>query len=106
MRTDSNGYAPSIIPDHDKFRCKLCGRNGSLDPLNRHEIFGGPNRSKSKKLGLWVYLCHHRCHQGPQGVHNNSKAAINLKQEAQLAAMNKYGWNFDDFIREFGKNYI
>ena len=40
--------------------CWLCGRNGSVDPLDKHHIFGGPYRKKSEKYGLVVYLCHDR----------------------------------------------
>ena len=106
-RLDRNGYAPSILQmDRGGPYCYLCLRNGSADPLNRHEVFGGAYRQKSKRLGLWVYLCHESCHQGPNGVHRNPKLAHDLKQAAQRAAMEFYGWNVEDFIREFGKNYL
>lgn len=103
---DRNGYAPSIINGHSDTQCWLCGRNGASDPLNRHEVFGGPYRAKSKRLGLWVHLCHYSCHQGPQGVHSNRALELRLKQVAQLAAMDAYGWDKDKFIEEFGRNYI
>ena len=100
------GYAPSIIPDHSEFQCWVCQKNGCLDPLNRHEVFGGAFREKSKRLGLWVHLCHSSCHQGPGGVHNNHSLDLLLKQEGQRCAMVTYGWTTEDFIREFGKNYL
>lgn len=103
---DRNGYAPSIIPGHDEYCCKLCGRNGTADPLNRHEVFGGAYRDKSKRLGLWVNLCHYNCHQGPDGVHANAEKANKLKAEAQRRAMRKYGWTVDEFRAEFGRNYL
>ena len=28
VKLDRNGYAPSIIPGHDEYRCLLCGKNG------------------------------------------------------------------------------
>ena len=105
---DKNGYAPSIMQD-TVFEpcCYLCGANGALDKLDRHEIFGGPYRDKSKRLGLWVLLCHNDCHIfGPLAAHNNASTALRLKQEAQRRAMEAYGWSTDDFIREFGKNYL
>ena len=47
-------------------RCFLCGKNGAADPLERHHIFGGPNRGKSEKYGLVVLLCGEECHRnGP-----------------------------------------
>lgn len=105
---DKNGYAPSIMQDtvFDPV-CYLCGANGALDKLDRHEIFGGPYREKSKRLGLWVLLCHHECHIfGPMAAHNNASTALRLKQEAQRRAMEAHGWSTEDFIQEFGKNYL
>lgn len=105
---DKNGYAPSIMQDTIfEPLCHLCGANGALDKLDRHEIFGGPYREKSKRLGLWVLLCHNDCHIfGPLAAHNNASTALRLKQEAQRRAMEAYGWSIEDFIREFGKNYL
>ena len=105
---DKSGYAPSIMQDtvFEPF-CYLCGANGALDKLDRHEIFGGPYRERSKRLGLWVLLCHNDCHIfGPLAAHNNVSTALRLKQEAQRRAMEAYGWSTEDFIREFGKNYL
>ena len=105
---DKSGYAPSIMQDTIfEPLCYLCGANGALDKLDRHEIFGGSNREKSKRLGLWVLLCHNDCHIfGPLAAHNNASTALRLKQEAQRIAMEAYGWSTEDFIREFGKNYL
>ena len=103
---DRNGYAPSIIEEHSETCCWNCGRNGNGNPLNRHEVFYGPFREKSKRLGLWVYLCHNGCHQGRYGVHENWYADWKLKNCAQHAAMRHYHWSEEDFIREFGRSYI
>lgn len=100
---DKNGYAPSIIPLHDENMCYLCGRNGN-GKMDRHEVFGGPYRAKSKRLGLWVYLCHDSCHLN--GVHKDASIANELKAEAQGHAMSEYGMNEYYFIREFGKSYL
>ena len=103
---DRNGYAPSILQDDDSY-CLICLGNVYNDPLNRHEVFGGPFREKSKRLGLWCCLCHSRHHQhGPESVHQNAETALQLKKLAQHTAMEKYGWSAKDFIREFGKNYL
>lgn len=60
---DKNGYAPSIVT-FDTDCCFLC--DGQDEKLDRHECFGGAMREKSKRLGLWVPLCHVRCHEyGP-----------------------------------------
>ena len=88
-------------------KCFLCGRNGAGDPLDKHHIFGGPYRGKSEKYGLYVYLCHNRCHiYGKMSVHQNQKTMRQLKRYGQLKAMKENGWSTDDVIREFGKSYI
>ena len=75
--------------------------------MDKHHIFGGPYRGKSEKYGLYVYLCHNRCHiYGKTSVHQNQKTMRQLKRYGQLKAMKENGWSTDDFIREFGKNYI
>ena len=53
---DRNGYAPSILQQGE--RCHMCGGHHIYDGLDRHEVFGGAYRKKSKELGLWVLLCH------------------------------------------------
>ena len=88
-------------------RCWRCGRNGVADPLDRHHIFGGPNRKKSDRLGLVVDLCHSQCHlYGPQAVHRNAETMRALRQYGQKKAMEENGWDVSDFIREFGRNYL
>lgn len=101
---DRNGYAPSIVQE-DTGVCFLCGR--SDQKLDRHECFGGAGRrAKSKRLGLWVSLCHTGCHQNSAwAVHENPSTAAILHGEAQAAAMQTYGWGTGRFIAEFGRNY-
>ncbi len=94
-------YNPSILQD-DLTRCYLCGR--SDQKLDRHEVFGSSRREKSKSLGLWVVLCHDRCHLN--GVHAHKDMREGLQAEAQEIAMMEYGWSITDFINEFGKSYI
>lgn len=85
--------------------CYLCGK--SIEPLDRHHVFGGANRKKSEKYGLTVYLCHDSCHIfGYGAVHMNAEVDRKLKQEVQRKAMAYYGWNFDDWRKEFGKSYL
>lgn len=87
--------------------CWLCGRNGATDPLDKHHIFGGANRSKSERLGLTVYLCHHSCHIfGEDAVHRNKYTMRMIHRFGQQKAMKENGWDVDQFIREFGKNYL
>lgn len=93
-------YIPSILQADEC--CYICGRRDRK--LDRHEVFGGAYRQKSKGYGLWVLLCHEDCHLG--GVHKNPDKYRWLKRKAQTAAMVTYGWSIDDFRREFGKNYL
>lgn len=92
----------SIMQNDDY--CYLCGGNGGYWGLDWHHVFGASNRSKSEKYGLKVKLCHESCHL--YGVHKKADLSAKLKREAQIKAMDYYGWSVDDFIREFGENYI
>lgn len=97
-----NGYAPSIL-DTKPHVCFLCGRTGNQE---RHEIFGGARRQKSKEYGLWVNLCP-ECHRtSPMAVHQSKTTAVRLKSMAQKIAMDKYGWSREEWLRRFYKNYI
>lgn len=88
-------------------KCWLCGRNGSGDRLHRHHIFGGPNRWKSEKYGLVVWLCGERCHEyGEYAVHQNAETMKLLHQYGQRKAMEENGWTEEKFIEVFGKNYL
>ena len=87
--------------------CWLCGRNGCGDTLDKHHIFGGGNRKKSEQYGLYVYLCHNRCHEnGPEAVHRNPETAQRLHEYGQRLVMEEQGWNVEDFRLEFGRNYL
>ena len=91
----------------DTIECYFCGRNGSADPLDLHHVFGASRKKKSEKHGLVVYLCHHECHIfGRDAVHNNGSRMQELHAAAQRVAMDYCGWSAEDFIREFGKNYL
>lgn len=88
-------------------KCFLCGRNGAADPLDRHHLFSGPYRKKSERMGLVVYLCHNRCHIfGQNAAHQNRETMKKLHEYGQRKAMKEQGWTTEDFIREFGRNYL
>ena len=87
--------------------CWLCGRNGAADPLERHHIFGGPNRRLSERYGLVVYLCGNRCHRlGKYAVHQCADTRITLRQWGQRKLMKERGWSRERFMSVFGKNYL
>lgn len=96
---DRNGYATSIFGESD--RCYLCGRTDMA--IQRHEVWHGSNRDKSKALGLWMPLCR-RCHE--ELHHVVAGRDIEVKAMAQKLAMDHYGWTEDDFRARFGKSYV
>lgn len=99
VRLDNNGYAPSILSHEEK--CEVCGR--SAGKLDRHEVWHGANRTKSKNLGCWVYLCpicHDKLHHKGEGLDQE------LKRLGQIEAMDYYGWTVEEFRKRFGKSYI
>ena len=94
-------YKPSIVQNDTDERCFLCGRrDGKLD---RHEIFHGAYRERSKEFGLWVTLCH-PCHMVLHHMGRNYDCR--LKRIGQKAAMDKYKLSMQSFRYLFGKNYL
>lgn len=100
---DRAGYAPSIMQG-ERCVCASCGRSfgfGMDRKLDRHEPWGGTaNRAKSKALGMWVYLCHFGCHEGPGSVHGDAALARRFRKDAQRAAMLRYGWSREEFMQK------
>lgn len=75
--------------------------------LHRHEVFFGTgNRKKSIEYGLVVFLTPEMHNMSNFGVHFNRDFDLQLKEIGQRAAMEYYDWTVQDFIREFGANYI
>ena len=92
-----NGYAPSLCPTE---YCLVCGRTDRA--LQRHEVFHGAYRQKSKRLGCWVllcYACHNEVHNGHDGLD------LRLKRFMQKKAMTAYRWDTEQFRQHFGKKY-
>ena len=109
VKLDSNGYAPSVLQPYilnpDAVHpygdyCFLCCKTGDLA---RHEVFHGSNRTKSKALGCWVYLCP-KCHDD---LHSrNPEKDWMLHKIGQLKEMSHYDWSIKDFRERFGKSYV
>lgn len=75
--------------------------------LVRHEVFfGTANRKKSIELGLVVFLTPKMHNMSNEGVHFNREFDLKLKRIGQEVAMKYYNWSINDFIDEFGKNYL
>lgn len=79
---------------------------GSSRWIEKHHIFNGAYRKKSEKYGLVIDLCHYYHNEPPNGVHFNSDKMKKLKRYGQLKAMSENGWTVEEFIHQFGKNYL
>mgnify|MGYP000847430198 CR=1 FL=1 len=80
--------------------------NERFPGLVRHEIFFGPFRQKSIRLGLVAFLTPEMHNMGNYGVHNFRANDLVLKRAGQRAAMDYYGWDKEEFIRQFGRNCL
>lgn len=91
----------SIVEPNPAEWCFLCGSMGYLE---RHHIFGGPNRKLSEKYGLTVHLCW-KCHRdAKEGVHFNQEKRRNLQRIGQQAFKERYPAS--SFRRIFGISYL
>lgn len=70
------------------------------------DVFGGANRKKSERDGLTVYLCKYHHNLAPEGVHHNRKNMDALRAKGQQVWQDHYGKTIDDFIKEYGRNYL
>lgn len=74
--------------------------------LHKHHIFyGRGRRDKSEKYGCWVYLCARHHNMSNAGVHFSKYLDNKLKQECQRRWESVNG-SREDFIKEFGRNYL
>ena len=95
------------VPDSKRFsvlydlnECYFCGRPNP----EKHEIFFGRNRERSKSYGYVVGLCNEH-HTGNQSPHMNADIDRFFKWWAQKHYEENHGTR-EDFIKEFGKSYI
>lgn len=94
------------ILQNDSSKCFKCKRTIKTE---EHHIFGGnPNRAKSEKYGLKVYLCHdcHNRDKKHKSIHFDKDEMLKLHQIGQKAFMQYYNKTKDEFRKEFGKNYL
>ena len=77
-----------------------------MPTLHRHEVFGAANRQKSIKDGLVVFLTPEMHNMSDKGVHFNRDFDLFLKRIGQQAWMDYYDKTTEDFIKEYGKNYL
>lgn len=86
--------------ERECFRCKT-----TLN-LQKHHIFNSAYRNKSDRMGYWVYLCMD-CHTGARGVHTTTQGRIYWDYLKGLCQQHyEQDHSREDFIREFGRNYL
>ena len=73
---------------------------------HRHEVMGGGNRQRSIRDGLVVFLQPEMHNMSNKGVHSNREFDLYLKRIAEKTWCDYYGKTIDDFIAEYGKNYL
>lgn len=74
---------------------------------HQHEVmFGRGRRKKSINDGLFVFLTPEMHNMSNRGVHFNREFDLQLKQIGQQAWMDYYGKTVEDFIFEYGRNYL
>ena len=82
-------------------------RNHREDGLHRHEVFfGTANRQKSIRDGLVIFLTPEMHNMSNKGIHFNRNFDIAAKRSGERAWLDYYGKTIDDFIHEYGKNYL
>lgn len=107
----------SIMPTR-KAICYKCGRSLYKGIRQEHHIFFGvANRKISEREGLKVYLCR-ECHtEGRHSVHQDRKADLELKKDAQFVWEQKYikSYPYENHAEEaareafralFGRSYL
>ena len=74
---------------------------------HRHEVFfGTANRQKSIKEGLVVFLTPEMHNMSNKGVHFNHEFDVYLKKIGEQAWCDYYEKTIEDFIKEYGRNYL
>ncbi len=82
--------------------------------VERHHIFGGPDRQKSDEDGLWIPLTYEH-HQGRMSVHNNKEMKVlshiigQLAYELEMVSTGKAKSKDEAkemFRRRYGKSYL
>ena len=86
------------ILQENKNKCYFCDKRA----VDTHELIKGRNRKKCIKWGLVVYLCR-ECHRKTEEDIEFYKETRKL---AQLKWKEYYRKGDEEFINEFGRNYL
>lgn len=83
-------------------------RNFRFEGSERHEaFFGVKNRKRSIEDGLVVFLTPEN-HRGTNGVHGKNGKWLDemIKKNAEIVWIRTYNKTVDDFIKEYGRNWL
>lgn len=86
------------VLQQDKSKCYFCNNKA----VDTHELIKGINRKKCIKWGLIVYICRD-CHRKTE---EDSEFYQKTRKMAQKVWQNHYNKTTEEFIKEFGKNYL
>lgn len=90
------------MPDNPPF-----WRNWRFPGSHRHEVFFGYNRQRSIKDGLVIFLTPELHNMNSKtGIHYDKTFDADAKRTGQLAWMEYYHKTVEDFIKEYGRNYL
>ena len=73
---------------------------------HRHEVFGGANRARSIKDGLVIFLTPEMHNMSNLGIHFNKEFMEYAHRIGQATWMQHYNKTKEDFIKEYGRNYL
>ena len=73
---------------------------------HKHHVFGGSNRKKSERDGLFIYLSPEMHNMSDKGIHYNTAFMEYAHRVGQISWMIYYNKTQEDFIKEYGKNYL
>jgi hypothetical protein len=109
-------HGTSLLHSRDG-TCYICREwNGCYmqqEGLQKHHIFGGPNRDLAEEDGLFMWLCigHHT--GSSQAVHTNKEIrdwTHRIGQKAYEDSKVSKGWTKNEaretFMRRYGRNYL
>lgn len=74
--------------------------------LVRHEIFHGPNRKRSIRDGMVIFLTPEMHNMSNRGIHFDHEFEMSVKEQAERVWLDYYDKTIDDFIAAYGRNYI
>lgn len=104
-------HGTSLLHCHDGtcYLCMLDGDDRQKRNVQKHHIYGGPNRWKSEAEGFFVWLCPEHHQTGPAAVHasahpegtgNNRRLKRICQQEYEKTHTR------EEFMKLIGRSYL